>query len=867
MASGDIKQLEPLIKELSPSDEVKKRFYQTGFGSVVGQTFFLVGLLASYLGVVAVIYSFAKAPLQALRDDLGTLWFWIILAAPLACILLFQMLPTALRALREQRLRTIAIGGAPKPGYFRLQPYGESDHDVFSRLDGADREVLNWLKSTKSSLLYLSGASGVGKSSLLSAGVLPQLRDAGWTVVETRIFGDPIDRLRWALLGAKGIFRRKPANADTLSPRELLRSAADEASRTHAAPLLVVIDQFEEFLILHDEAGRTAFTRLLNDLGNHPIGGLRLLVVFRTDYRSLVFKLGLPHLSSGENWYEISAYNRSEATTLLQGGGQELSANGLDALFRGLDRIEDAPGLYRPITINMIGLVLETMGAALRGDASKLIQSYLTDSLKDSASRDFVKPVLAEMITESGTKEPRTEAELVDRTHFERWQVNATLADLARRGLVRRLEGAEATWEIAHDFLARMIGQLIGRLKPTLVERARPLVAPVALLGWAVVFVAILPFWRDAQQQTAEKALREQFGATIRATKPQGISIEFLGSQYLIPEYINDADFSSVTRLLERLDQTTTVIIDLKKITDLEPLKRLINLGRLDLSHAASITSLESLKGLTNLSELTLRDASSVYSLEPLKSLTKLSYLNLDGAFGITSLEPLKDLTNLLGLFLSGISGTTSLDPLKGLTKLSSLYLIDATHITSLEPLKGLINLRDLDLSPGASITSLEPLRGLTNLSSLLLSRVSGITSLEPLKGLTNLSVLYLSSVSGVTSLEPLKGLTKLSSLTLDGATNVTSLEPLKGLTNLHRLELSGATSITSLEPLKGLTNLSDLNLSGATGIGNLDPLKGLTNLSDLNLSGAIGITNLAPLKGMKVNIRGVNNELLATMN
>jgi hypothetical protein len=121
------------------------------------------------------------------------------------------------------------------------------------------------------------------------------------------------------------------------------------------------------------------------------------------------------------------------------------------------------------------------------------------------------------MITEAETKEPHTEAELIDRTGFEPWQVSATLADLARRGLVRRLEGAEAIWEIAHDFLARTIGQLIGRLKPTLVERARPLVAPVVLLGWVAAFAFVMPYWQVAHQQAVEKELRERFGTTIGA--------------------------------------------------------------------------------------------------------------------------------------------------------------------------------------------------------------------------------------------------------------------------------------------------------------------------------------------------------------
>jgi hypothetical protein len=111
MASLNTKQVEPFIKELSPPEELKKTFYQTFFASLIGQTFFLMGLLAVNLAVVAAFYSYAKNPLRRFLDDLGPIWFWAILAAPLVCILLFQMMPTALRALRERRLRAMTIGG------------------------------------------------------------------------------------------------------------------------------------------------------------------------------------------------------------------------------------------------------------------------------------------------------------------------------------------------------------------------------------------------------------------------------------------------------------------------------------------------------------------------------------------------------------------------------------------------------------------------------------------------------------------------------------------------------------------------------------------------------------------------------------
>jgi hypothetical protein len=819
----DVKGLSDLIKSVGPTDEQRQTFGRTFLGSLLGQATILAGMMLVYVATVVLLWRYALDALLAFHAAVGPLAFWSLIATPVVAILLFDSLPTAWRALRERRLKATVIGGDVqfKLGYFRLHPYGAADRETFKRLDGADATILNWLKSGEASLLYLSGASGVGKSSLLGAKVLPQVRDAGWTVVETRLFGDPIQRLRAALLAADSRLARE--RQAELPLQELLKKAAELRSKKQDAPLLLVVDQFEEFLILHREEERQAFAALLDDLVKNPIDGLRILLVFRSDYRPLVFKLDLPPLVAGQNWQELAPYDRGEATTFLQSGGRELSPQAIDGLFRGLDRIEDARGMYRPITLNMVGLVLERMGHTLERDPRWLIQSYLTDCLTTSESRDFAKPLLAQMITDAGTKEPRTEEQLAKLTGFAPWQVKATLADLARHGLVRRLEAATAVWEIAHDFLARTIGQLIGRLKPSVLRRARPLVAPLVLTGWIALAVLALPAWMHEQERLAKAAL-QKLGATFGEGRSGGSFVQF-------PQM--------------KLNDDTLI----------EALPHLARIGPLELNLSnANITSLEPLKGLTNLSLLSLSLVNGITSLEPLKGLTNLSWLDLSDASGITSLEPLKGLTNLSSLNLSR----------RALTHLPPNFS-RTTGITSLEPLKGLTKLSSLDLSDATGITSLEPLKGLTNLSRLDLSRTTGVTSLEPLKGLTNLSFLNLAGATGITSLEPLKGLTNLKALYLGGATGITSLEPLKGLTNLSSLSLNFATGITSLEPLKGLTNLSGLTLGGATGITSLEPLRGLTNLSFLNLAGATGITSLEPLKGKNIEITGASDQLLAT--
>jgi hypothetical protein len=481
------------IKPVGAMDDQRQALGRTFFGTLLGQTIVLIIMILIYIGSIAVIWLYGSVGLKTFHSDVGE-WLWLILSAPFICILVFSLLPTLSLARRERRLKAAAMSGDVyfDATNFRPYPYQETDRETFTRLDGADHKTLNWLISTKASSLYFSGPSGVGKSSLLAASVLPQLRDAGWMVIDTRLVGDPIERLRTALLGNE---MRNTKKADVkLSLGDLLKTAAEARARKGAPPILLVIDQ--KYLMLHNDDEPGAFPAFLSDLVTRSIEGLRLLFVFRSDRVSLLFKLDLPLLVVGQNWQELAPYNRDQAIAFLRSRGRDLSAAAFDRLFRGLDRIEHRPGRYRLITLNMVGLVLERKGRTLEGYAGRLwlIQSYLKLSLTTSESRDYAKPLLARLISDAGTKQPRSEAELAKDTGFAPWQVKATLAELARHGLVRRLDAETATWEIAHDFLAGIIGQLISQLKSSVWQRLQPFVAPAFLLGWIALAVVGLTF-------------------------------------------------------------------------------------------------------------------------------------------------------------------------------------------------------------------------------------------------------------------------------------------------------------------------------------------------------------------------------------
>lgn len=109
----------------------------------------------------------------------------IVGVIPPLLVLLCQTVP---RLIKEHRGKILVESSKrevvnPRPAiteadYFYIGPYPESRRQRYDRADGAHEEVLSWLKGTKEPVVVLSGLSGTGKTSMLEAFVIPELRES-----------------------------------------------------------------------------------------------------------------------------------------------------------------------------------------------------------------------------------------------------------------------------------------------------------------------------------------------------------------------------------------------------------------------------------------------------------------------------------------------------------------------------------------------------------------------------------------------------------------------------------------------------------------------------------------------------------------
>jgi formylglycine-generating enzyme required for sulfatase activity len=449
-------------------------------GKVLGRT-------AALLMLTVTVLAWAGAVDKGLKEFFGIelqppgFRFTVLFGLP-SLIVAWQLFLEWGAARNQREAKKLALTEPKVPtGYFRIGPYENTAADLaaFDRADQAHNKVLDWLVQASALPLYITGDSGSGKSSLLNAFVLPKLRNAGWTVCEARAWQDPEAALREALQQHLPNPRKRPEAV--LPTRELIEAVAKRCD----TGLLLVLDQFEEFVIIAQPAVQAAFAALLTDLRSNPVKGVKLVLVLRREYETVLGEAGLPDSQAGTNRYEVGRFTHRAASAFMQNLG--LQADALEHLLDSAAKMDGTPQLIRPITLNVLGHVINEgkQSSAATLEAGQLVESYIAQTVQNDNIRAFSRPVLEQLLTGQETKQPCVETQLAATARLKRGEVRAVLNALTNAGLARPLDRERGMWELSHDFVARAISRHLGRQRRENWRMAGYYAAPALLLALA----------------------------------------------------------------------------------------------------------------------------------------------------------------------------------------------------------------------------------------------------------------------------------------------------------------------------------------------------------------------------------------------
>ncbi len=333
-------------------------------------------------------------------------------------------------------------------------------------LGGRDQDALEWasrLAYHRACVLYAK--SGLGKTSLLLAGVFPLLRERGCQPVYVRTLTDPTKDLLTSVCNECGVSTSSVQDLNTV-----LRKASNRRT------VVIVFDQFEEFFIRFEgaPAGRDAFIKAISEAVDDPTLDIRILFSLREDYLARMndFDRYLPALlDKAYQLQPLTAFGVRQAVTrpLIQAGidyDQRLVASLVDELAPfGFDppllQIICAE-VYRQATARTSGNVgLSESDLRQVGGIEGIFKKYLNAATSDiSPEHNLVlRTVLDALITVERTKQAVTlDALLKGDFIASAEEVSAVLSLLVRQRVVRKeRRGSDDWYELIHERLVPVI--------------------------------------------------------------------------------------------------------------------------------------------------------------------------------------------------------------------------------------------------------------------------------------------------------------------------------------------------------------------------------------------------------------------------
>lgn len=245
-------------------------------------------------------------------------------------------------------LTWLDLGGISPCPYRGLFAFQEQDAEVFFGREQCVRDLSDRVR--QSSFVAVVGASGSGKSSVVFAGLIPQLRrvkNSKWRIVTFRPGNNPISAMEDAFRQAGLLEKNRVLKGETALTDLLEGIVADDSAiyggkanyrenryppllyekngaiavtvpktRSCSKRLLLVVDQFEElYTLTPEQEGRACINSLIHAVENAP--AFTLVITLRADFYGAALSSRLLSNLLQKGMYNLSAMTRKELANAI----------------------------------------------------------------------------------------------------------------------------------------------------------------------------------------------------------------------------------------------------------------------------------------------------------------------------------------------------------------------------------------------------------------------------------------------------------------------------------------------------------------------------------------------------------------------
>jgi WD40 repeat protein len=338
-------------------------------------------------------------------------------------------------------------------------------------------------------LTVIHGQSGVGKSSIVLAGLVPALKHKtigdriALPVIPPVFYTDWVGELGNALKQAVcdfGIHEGEEPIITRFNPRrdarknipillEQLRQNAD-----HNLLTILIFDQFEEFFFVSSLSQRLLFYEFLNTSLNIPF--VKVILSLREDYlhylletEQIDLEIINDNILDRKIRYPLGNFSLEDARSVIQNLTERAHFYLEPALINELVRdLADGLGAVRPIELQVVGAQLQTESITTlaqyqeSGPKQRLVERFLEKVIEDCGpENEHAAWLILHLLTDENDSRPlKNRAELATESGIETQQLDLILEILEKSGLVFLLPEVPAKrYQLVHDYLVEFIRQ------------------------------------------------------------------------------------------------------------------------------------------------------------------------------------------------------------------------------------------------------------------------------------------------------------------------------------------------------------------------------------------------------------------------